>query len=133
MLRRIIFSEQGFNSQSGPMQALTEKMAAAGYVLAYMKARNMKTVDMFTHHATVDNPKEFGLNLGMFRYDANAPHHMGKAKPIFASFTAMETEKEKEAVQSARSSIGEDLFDFLLDPPLVYGDRDTSQDDAFGA
>ncbi len=131
--RRIIFSEQGFNSQTGPMQALTEKMAAAGYVLAYMKARNMRTVDMFTHHATVDNPKEFGLNLGMFRYDANAPHHMGEAKPIFASFTAMETEKEKEAVQSARSSIGEDLFDFLLDPPLVYGDRDTSQDDAFGA
>ncbi len=131
--RRIIFSEQGFNSQSGPMQALTEKMAAAGYVLAYLKARNMKTVDMFTHHATTDNPREFGLNLGMFRYDPDAPHHMGEPKPIFASFEAMDTDAEAEAVESARSFIGEELFDFLLSPPILYADRDTSQDDAFGA
>ena len=130
--RRVIFSEQGFNSQNGPMQALTERMAAAGYVLAYMKARKMKTVDLFTHHATVDNPHEFGLNLGMFRYDPNAPHHLGEPKPIFASFEAMETEGEAEAVQKARAFIGPELFDFLLDPPLLYGERDTSQDDAFG-
>ena len=130
--RRIIFSEQGFNSQNGPMQALTEKMAAAGYVLAYLKARRMKTVDMFTHHATVDNPREFGLNLGMFRYDPDAPHHMGEPKPIFASFAAMETDAEAETVQKARAFIGEELFDFLLDPPLLYADRDASQDDAFG-
>ena len=131
--RRIIFSEQGFNSQSGPLQSLTERMAAAGYVLAYMKARNMKTVDMFTHHATVDNPREFGLNLGMFRYDPDAKHHMGEPKPIFASFEAMETPAEAETVKKAREFIGPELFDFLLDPPLVYGERDTSQDDAFGA
>ena len=131
--RRIIFSEQGFNSQNGPLQAMTEKMAAAGYVLAYMKARNMKTVDLFTHHATVDNPHEFGLNLGMFRYDPNAPHHIGEPKPIFESFAAMETDREAEAVAKAREFIGAELFDFLLDPPLLYGDRDTSQDDAFGA
>ena len=130
--RRVIFSEQGFNSQNGPMQALTERMAAAGYVLAYMKARKMKTVDLFTHHATVDNPHEFGLNLGMFRYDPSAPHHLGEPKPIFASFEAMETEGEAEAVQKARAFIGPELFDFLLDPPLLYGERDTSQDDAFG-
>ena len=131
--RRIIFSEQGFNSQNGPMQALTERMAAAGYVLAYLKARKMKTVDMFTHHATVDNPHEFGLNLGMFRYDPKAPHHIGEPKPIFESFAAMETEKESETIENARNFIGPELFDFLLNPPLLYGERDTSQDDAFGA
>ncbi|MBR0462783.1 MAG: hypothetical protein IJJ23_00130 [Clostridia bacterium] len=131
--RRIIFSEQGFNSQNGPMQALTERMAAAGYVLAYMKARQMKTVDLFTHHATVDNPHEFGLNLGMFRYDPEAPYHLGEAKPIFESFLAMDTEKEAAAVQKARDFIGPELFDFLLDPPVLCGERDTSQDDAFGA
>ena len=32
-----------------------------------------------------------------------------------------------------RAEIGPELFDFLLDPPLLYGERDTSQDDAFGA
>ena len=131
--RRIIFSEQGFNSQSGPMQHLTEKMAAAAYVLAYMKACNMKTVDMFTHHATVDNPREFGLNLGMFRYDPDKPHNIGEPKPIFASFLAMDGEGEEEAIAKAREFIGPELFDFLLDPPLLHGDRDTSQDDAFGA
>ena len=131
--RRIIFSEQGFNSQNGPMQALTERMAAAGYVLAYLKARKMKTVDMFTHHATVDNPHEFGLNLGMFRYDPKAPHHIGEPKPIFESFAAMETEKESETIENARNFIGPELFDFLLNPPLLYGERDTSQDGAFGA
>ena len=131
--RHIIFSEQGFNSQSGPMQGMTEQMAASGYVLAYMKARAMKTVDMFTHHATVDNPREFGLNLGMFRYNANAPHHMGEPKPIFDSFVAMDTEAEAAAVDKARAFIGAELFDYLLNPPLVCGDRDTSNDDAFGA
>jgi len=131
--RRIIFSEQGFNSQNGPMQALTEQMAAAGYVLAYLKARKMKTVDLFTHHATVDNPHEFGLNLGMFRYDPNAPHHLGAPKPIFESFAAMETPREAEAVRKARAFIGGELFDFLLDPPLLRGERDTSRDNEFGA
>ncbi|MBR3504983.1 MAG: hypothetical protein IKO07_12205 [Clostridia bacterium] len=115
------------------MQALTERMAAAGYVLAYMKARKMKTVDLFTHHATVDNPHEFGLNLGMFRYDPDAPHHMGEPKPIFASFAAMDTEKEPEAVEKARAFIGEELFDFLLEPSILYGERDTSRDGEFGA
>ncbi len=130
--RRIIFSEQGFNSRSGQLQAFTEKQAAAGYVLAYMKARNMKTVDMLTHHAFVDNPHEFGLNLGIFRYDPDAPDRLGEAKPIFESVKAMETPAEAEAVARARAFIGEDLFDYLLDPPIEYGERDTSQDNAFG-
>lgn len=130
--RRIVFSEQGFNSQNGPLQALTEKMAAAAYVLAYMKARNMKTVDMMTHHSCVDNPHEFGLNLGIFRYDPSRSENVGEPKPIFESFSAMDTPDEPTVVKKARSFIGEELFDYLLHPPLVYGDRDTSEDDAFG-
>ena len=54
--RRIVFSEQGFNSQDGPLRKLTEQMAAAGYVLAYLKARNMNTVDMFTHCLLYTSP-----------------------------------------------------------------------------
>ena len=130
--RRILFSEQGFNSQNGKLKDLTEKMAEAGYVLAYLKARKMKTVDMFTHHACIDNPHEFGLNLGIFRYDASLPDHVGEKKPIYASVAAMDTEKEPEAVRKARAFIGEDLFDYLLDPPLVHGDRDASGDNEFG-
>ena len=130
--RRIIFSEQGFNSHSGALQSLTERMAAAGYVLAYMKARQMKTVDLFTHHAYVDNPHEFGLNLGIRRYDPDAPHHAGEPKPVYYAVRDMETAAEPERIAQARAFIGEELFDYLLNPPLEYGDRDSSKDTDFG-
>lgn len=130
--RRIIFSEQGFNSRNGELQKLTEKQAAAGYVLAYMKARNLKTLDLFTHHSYIDNPHEFGLNLGVFRYDPEKPDHKGEPKPIFESVKAMDTPDEPAVVEKARAFIGEDLFDYLLNPPILYGERDKSQDNAFG-
>lgn len=130
--RHIIFSEQGFNSQKGPLQGYTERQAAAGYMLAYLKARKMPTVDLFTHHACIDNPKEFGLNLGLFRYAPDAPEHVGEPKPIFASFAAIGTPDEADAVRAAREFIGPELFDYLLDPPLILGERDISEDDVFG-
>jgi len=130
--RRIIFSEQGFNSQSGALQQLTEKMAEAGYVLAYLKARNMKTVDMFMHHAYVDNPHEFGLNLGIRRYDPDAPRHAGERKPIWYAVADMDTDREPARIEKARAFIGDELFDYLLHPPVQYGDRDHSKDSEFG-
>ena len=109
--RRIVFSEQGFNSMTGPLARHSELDGEAGVVLAYMKARNMKTVDMFTHHSSVDNPGEFGLNLGLIR-------HNGEPKPDYYAFMAMDTEKEHEYVARARARIGEDLFDYLLSPEI---------------
>ena len=119
--RRIVFSEQGFNSMDGPLARHSELDGEAGVVLAYMKARNMKTVDMFTHHSSVDNPGEFGLNLGLIR-------HNGEPKPDYYAFMAMDTEKEAEYVAKARARIGEDLFDYLLDP--VIADAPKTDDDA---
>ena len=110
--RRIVFSEQGFNSMNGPLERHSELDGEAGVVLAYMKARNMKTVDMFTHHSSVDNAKEFGLNLGLIR-------HNGEPKPDYYAFMAMDTEKEAEYVAKARARIGEDLFDYLLHPTIT--------------
>ena len=130
--RRIIFSEQGFNSQDGQLGPLTEKWAAAGYCLAYLKVKNMSTVDLFMHHAYVDNPHEFGLNLGIRRYDPDAPMHAGEKKPIYESVRGMDTPDEPRIIAEAREVIGEELFDYLLAPPLVYGDRDTSRDGEFG-
>ena len=120
--RRIIFSEQGFNSRSDALQALTEKQAAAGYVLAYMKARKLKTLDLFTHHSYIDNPHEFGLNLGIFRYDPTKPEHVGEPKPIFESFMAMDTPDEPAVVEKARAFIGEEMFDLVLNPTVLCGD-----------
>ncbi len=130
--RRIIFSEQGFNSENGPLRDLQEKQAAAGYVLEYMKARNMKTVDMMANHSTVDNPREFGLNLGIFRYDPNAPRHRGEAKPLAKAIKAMDTPAEGIAIEFAKQVIDPALFDWLLDPPVLHGDPDRSKDVEFG-
>ena len=110
--RRIVFSEQGFNSMNGPLARHSELDGEAGVVLAYMKARNMKTVDMFTHHSSVDNPGEFGLNLGLIR-------HNGEPKPDYYAFMAMDTDKEAGFVEKAKARIGEDLFEYLLHPVIA--------------
>jgi hypothetical protein len=119
--RRVIFSEQGFNSQNGPTAAITEKQGEAAYVLAYLKSRNMPIVDMMTHHSCVDNPGEFGLNLGIYRHDPTKPGRVGEAKPILNAFLAMDTPAEEAAVAKARAFIGEELFDLLLHPPVLRG------------
>ena len=124
--RRIIFSEQGFNSQSGALKELTEKQAAAAYCLAYLKARNIPTLDLFTHHSYIDNPHEFGLNLGIRRYDADREDHRGEPKPIFGTVCDMDTERESERVRISRDFIGHELFDFLLHPSV---DTDDAEDD----
>lgn len=130
--RRIIFSEQGFNSQQGALQSWTERQAAAAYCLAYLKARALPTVDLFTHHSYLDNPHEFGLNLGIRRYDPAQPDHVGERKPIFESIRDMDTAREPARIQLSRAFIGEDLFDYLLNPPLLHGDLDDSLATDFG-
>lgn len=130
--RRIIFSEQGFNSQSGALRDFTEQQAAAAYCLAYMKARKIPTVDLFTHHAYVDNPHEFGLNLGIRRYDATKVDRHGEPKPIYQTMADMDTEREPERIAKARAFIGEALFDYLLNPPLTHADGDDGSDTDFG-
>ncbi len=130
--RRIIFSEQGFNSQQGPLQALTEDMGEAGYVLAYLKARAIPTVDMLTHHAYLDNPHEFGLNLGVRRYEPNTADHVGQAKPIYQAIRDMDTEQEPARITKARTYIGSDVFDYLRQPPVVVTERDRAKLSDFG-
>ena len=121
--RRVLFSEQGFNSQSGRYKDITEKQAAAAYVLAYLKSKKMGIVDMMTHHNFIDNPHEFGLNLGIFRYDPTKPGSIGEPKPIVESIKAMDTPEEEKAVEMARAFIGEELFDLVLNAPEVQGDE----------
>ena len=129
--RRLIFSEQGFNSRGDGLKEITEEWAAAAYTLAYMKARNMKTLDLFTHHAYRDNPHEFGLNLGIRRFDADAPGTLGERKPIYYAVEDMDTAREADRIEKAKKVIGEKLFDYLLHPPIETGERDGSKDGDF--
>ena len=131
--RRIILSEQGFNSQGGPLAEMTEKMGEAGFVLAYLKARNTGAIDLFTHNGYVDNPHEFGLNLGIRRYDPSKPGNVGDPKPIYYAVCDMETDCEAERVARAREYIGTELFDYLLNTPEVTEGRDPGAPSDFGS
>ena len=111
---------------------MTEKQAATAYCLAYLKARKIPTLDLFTHHSYLDNPHEFGLNLGIRRYDPAVSDHVGERKPIYETIRDMDTDREPERILRAREFIGAELFDYLLDPPLHHGDADRSSDTDFG-
>lgn len=127
--RRIIFPEQGFGSREG--EPYTELEGAHGYCLAYLKIRNQPTIDMFLHHSYMDNPWEFGLNLGVRRFGGNDEHGKqvpGEPKPIYYVMRDMDTPAEEQRIQEARAFIGLLLFDRLLNPPPVTEDLDHSND-----
>lgn len=125
--RRIILSEQGFNSRN---TAFSEQQGAAAYCLAYQKVKKLDAIDLITHHAYVDNPHEFGLNLGVRRYGADG--NPGEEKPIYFVMRDMDTEREEERIREAREFIGEELFDSLLNPDVICGAPDRSKDGDFG-
>lgn len=124
--RRIILSEQGFNSRG---DRFSEKQGAAAYCLAYEKARKIDTIDLMTHHAYVDNRYEFGLNLGIRRL--NDDDTVGEPKPIYYVMKDMDTEKEKEHMDRARAFIGEELYESILNPVILYADADKSKENEF--
>ena len=124
-----MFPEQGFNSRDG--EPFTELEGAHGYCLAYLKIRNQPTIDMFLHHSYMDNPWEFGLNLGVRRFsgfDENGKQVPGEPKPIYYVMRDMDTPAEEQRVQEARAFIGPMLFDRMLNPPRVTEDLDHTKD-----
>lgn len=79
--RPITLSEQGFNSHGDEE---SEAFQAAAYALAYRKIEATEGIESFILHAHVDNLREFGLNLGLWRVDSeNKPT---RPKPIHRVF-----------------------------------------------
>ena len=114
--RRVILSENGFNTRDG--EPYTEIQGIHAYVLAYQKMKKIDTIDMFLHHNYVDMPGEFGLNLGIRRFGGHT-HLPGERKPICAAIADMDTPREEKRVEEARAFIGPELFDYILNPPAV--------------
>ena len=119
--RHIAFTEQGFNTRTEA--PYTELQAKYGYVLAYLKMRKLETIDMFQYYPYMDNPWEFGLNLG-FRYFGSYVNDEqgqipGGPKPVFEAIMAMDSPDEAKIVAEARDYIGHEIFDFILNPPPV--------------
>ncbi len=89
--RRIILSEQGFNSH---WTEESEILQAAAYGRAYRKVMEIPEIDSFILHAHHDNRYEFGLNLGLWRRKKDEPG-MDAPKPIYAVFKAIDQKDER--------------------------------------
>ncbi len=89
--RRIILSEQGFNSHWTPE---SEILQATAYGRAYKKVMQIPEIDSFILHAYRDNIKEFGLNLGLLRRKKDS-NEIDGPKPIYYVFKAIDKKDEK--------------------------------------
>ena len=89
--RRIILSEQGFNSHWTPE---SEILQACAYGRAYRKVMEIPEIDSFILHAHHDNKGEFGLNLGLWRRKKEGDG-MEAPKPMYYVFKAIDQKDEK--------------------------------------
>ena len=81
--RRIILSEQGFNTLNKPDG---EPLQAAGYAYAWEKIQTLPTVDAFIYHRHVDHAHEGGLRLGLWRSAPNSIADPHSKKVIYELF-----------------------------------------------
>lgn len=88
--RRIILSEQGFNSHWTPE---SEILQACAYGRAYRAVMEIPEIDSFILHAHCDNAEEFGLNLGLWRRKREGGG-MDAPKPIYYVFKAIDKPDE---------------------------------------
>lgn len=105
--RRIILSEQGFNTPAVPEG---EKIQAAAYAYAYHKASHLPTIDAFMYftHVSSNDPMSAGLKLGLYDWDPNEPvsFKFGKKQYIWEVFRQADTPQREKAFEFARPIIG---------------------------
>jgi len=100
--RRIIFSEQGFNTPAGEQG---EALQAAAFCYAYKKIERLRGVDAFILHRHVDHPHEGGLQLGLRKFTPEAPDPRPK-KIIYNCFKFADTDQWSPAFDFALPIIG---------------------------
>ena len=88
--RRIILSEQGFNSHFTPE---SEILQACAYGRAYRICMETPEIDSFILHAHTDNREEFGLNLGLWRRNKEGSG-LDAPKPIYDVFRVIDQKDE---------------------------------------
>lgn len=111
--RRIILSEQGFQTPPGPDGELVQ---AAAYCYAYKKVERMEGIDAFILHRHVDHPHEGGLLLGLRGMKPKA----GDARPpkrSYECFRAADTPEWERVFEFALPIIGLKSWDSLGGAP----------------
>lgn len=108
--RRLILSEQGFDTPAGPDG---EDIQAAAYALSYERIRQVPQIEAYILHRHVDHRGEFGLRLGL-RYEkpAPAPPSVPDAKKkSWHVFRAAGTPRWEGAVRFALPIVGLSSWD----------------------
>lgn len=101
--RRVILSEQGFNSGfSGEMEILQ----AAAYCYAYKRVEYMDGIDAFIYHRHVDNAAEGDALFGLWRRQANSTGTPAVAKVIYTMFMYADTPRWQQEFGFALPIIG---------------------------
>ncbi|MBB6734380.1 DUF5722 domain-containing protein [Cohnella zeiphila] len=102
--RRIILSEQGFQTQADTPEA--EQVQAAGYAYAYYKARFLDGIDAFILFNQLDIPSA-GLNMGLWTQDPSLAGFVAQDKKfIYDVFRDIDTDRSLEATAFAKPIIG---------------------------
>ena len=96
--RRIILSEQGFDTPKAPDG---EKVQAAAYCYAYKLVESIDGIDSFILHRHVDHRNEGGLLLGLRRWDKGNPK-----KKIYDCFRFADTPEWEAAFEFALPVVG---------------------------
>jgi hypothetical protein len=106
--RRVILSEQGFNT---PRQPDGETLQAAGFCYAWVKVQRLGGVDAFILHRHVDHAQEGGLRLGLWTNQFGSIATPDRRKKIYDVFRAADTPGWEAAFQFALPIIGISSWD----------------------
>ncbi|KAA6299783.1 MAG: hypothetical protein EZS26_004080 [Candidatus Ordinivivax streblomastigis] len=101
--RTLWLAENGTNSKTYEGQDLQEQ--AAGLAYAWEKFKVLDGIDAFLYHAWIDNRCEFGLRIGLRRFD-NDETDPGGRKPIWFVYQAAGTDQEDAVFDPYKSIIG---------------------------
>lgn len=132
--RRVVLSEQGFNTPD--LSEESQQVQAAAYAYAYYKAHHLPEIDAFILHRHVDHQQEGGLRLGLWMWDPNRsePSAPGEPKYIYNVFRDIDTTRSLEVTEFAKPVIGIDDWSEVVPnwnpstlavrtPPTVVGAR----------
>jgi hypothetical protein len=103
-MRRIILSEQGFDSGDNSLES--QKLQAAAYAYAFYKIKFLDGIDSFILHRHVDHAKEGGLHLGLWTNKPGEVEVPDKQKYIYDVFKYIDTKRSLQVTEFAKEIIG---------------------------
>jgi len=105
--RKVMLSCQGYSS--GDNSKENQELQAAAFVYAYIKAKYTPDITAFIYHGHVDNKNEVG-SLGLWTNAPETTNEPWERKKIYEVFKYMDTNREAEKIEFAKSIIGIDDF-----------------------